>query len=182
MLVFHIQISNYASIVFMVLFLTIAGTGILEMQWGGVGIDDWWRNEQFWVIGGVSAHLFALFQGLLKVLAGVDTNFIVTSKGADDGEYSELYPLFGKLFFAIWVILHLFPFLKGMMWKQEKLPTILIVWFILLSSILTLVWVRINPFVNKDVVFLSSLPHLVFLLLFNITRLTHIFLFISGSP
>ena len=38
------------------------------MRWSGVGIDEWWRNEQFWVIGGVSAHLFAVFQGLLKVL------------------------------------------------------------------------------------------------------------------
>ncbi|KAF7840058.1 cellulose synthase A catalytic subunit 6 [UDP-forming]-like isoform X1 [Senna tora] len=147
------QISNYASLVFMALFISIAATGILEMQWGGVGIDDWWRNEQFWVIGGVSSHLFALFQGLLKVLAGVNTNFTVTSKAADDGEFSELYifkwtsllippttllimnivgvvvgisdainngydswgPLFGRLFFALWVILHLYPFLKGLL-------------------------------------------------------------------
>ncbi|KAL0438260.1 UNVERIFIED_CONTAM: Cellulose synthase A catalytic subunit [UDP-forming] [Sesamum latifolium] len=85
------EISNYASIVFMGLFISIAATSILEMQWGGVGIDDWWRNEQFWVIGGASSHLFALFQGLLKVLAGVNTNFTVTSKAADDGEFSELY-------------------------------------------------------------------------------------------
>ncbi|KAJ0939904.1 putative cellulose synthase (UDP-forming) [Helianthus annuus] len=75
----------------MLMFLSIAVTSILEIQWGGVGIDDFWRNEQFWVIGGVSSHLFALFQGLLKVLAGVDTNFTVTSKGGDDGEFSELY-------------------------------------------------------------------------------------------
>ncbi|KAJ6288946.1 hypothetical protein OIU76_024846 [Salix suchowensis] len=145
------EISNYASIVFMALFISIAATGILEMQWGGVGIDDWWRNEQFWVIGGASSHLFALFQGLLKVLAGVSTSFTVTSKAADDGEFSELYlfkwtsllippttllimnivgvvvgvsdainngydswgPLFGRLFFALWVILHLYPFPQG---------------------------------------------------------------------
>ncbi|KAK7282385.1 hypothetical protein RIF29_11093 [Crotalaria pallida] len=182
------EISNYASIVFMALFISIAATGILEMQWGGVGIDDWWRNEQFWVIGGVSAHLFALFQGLLKVLAGVDTNFTVTSKAADDGEFSELYifkwtslllppttllivnivgvvvgvsnainngydswgPLFGRLFFALWVIIHLYPFLKGLLGKQDKVPTIVIVWTTLLASILTLLWVRTNPFVSRD--------------------------------
>ncbi|KAG0488021.1 hypothetical protein HPP92_006832 [Vanilla planifolia] len=79
------QISIYASIVFLALFVSIAATGILEMQWGGVGIDDWWRNEQFWVIGGVSSHLFAIFQGLLKVLAGVETNFMVTSKEVTTG-------------------------------------------------------------------------------------------------
>ncbi|XP_027079083.1 cellulose synthase A catalytic subunit 5 [UDP-forming]-like [Coffea eugenioides] len=182
------EISNYASVVFMALFITIAVTGILEMQWGGVGIDDWWRNEQFWVIGGVSSHLFALFQGLLKVLGGIDTNFTVTSKGGDDGEFSELYifkwtsllippttllivnivgvivgiadainngydswgPLFGRLFFAFWVILHLYPFLKGLIGKQERTPTIIIVWSILLASIITLLWVRVNPFVSRD--------------------------------
>ncbi|KAK7247526.1 hypothetical protein RIF29_42410 [Crotalaria pallida] len=182
------EISNYASVVFMALFISIAATGILEMQWGGVSIDDWWRNEQFWVIGGASSHLFALFQGLLKVLAGVNTNFTVTSKAADDGEFSELYvfkwtsllippmtllimnivgvvvgvsdainngydswgPLFGRLFFALWVILHLYPFLKGLLGKQDRMPTIVLVWSILLASILTLLWVRINPFVNRD--------------------------------
>ncbi|KAI4374175.1 hypothetical protein MLD38_012200 [Melastoma candidum] len=182
------EISNYASLIFMALFISIAATGILEMQWGGVSIDDWWRNEQFWVIGGVSSHLFALFQGLLKVLAGVSTNFTVTSKGADDGEFSELYlfkwtsllippmtlliinivgvvvgvsdainngydswgPLFGRLFFAFWVIMHLYPFLKGLLGRQDRMPTIVVVWSILLASILTLLWVRINPFVSRD--------------------------------
>ncbi|KAL3818816.1 hypothetical protein ACJIZ3_004721 [Penstemon smallii] len=182
------EISNYASIIFMALFISIAATGVLEMQWGGVPIDDWWRNEQFWVIGGVSAHFFALFQGLLKVLAGVSTNFTVTSKGGDDGAFSELYlfkwtsllippitllllnivavvagvanainngydswgPLFGKLFFAIWVIMHLYPFLKGLMGKQDRVPTVIIIWSILLTSIMTLLWVRINPFVSRD--------------------------------
>lgn len=182
------EISNYAGVIFIALFVSIAVTGILEMQWGGVGIDDWWRNEQFWVIGGVSSHLFALFQGLLKVLGGVDTNFTVTSKAADDGEFSELYlfkwtallvppttlliinivgvivgvadavnngydswgQLFGRLFFAFWVILHLYPFLKGLIGKQERTPTIIVVWSILLASILTLLWVRVNPFVSRD--------------------------------
>nr|GLL48011.1 cellulose synthase A catalytic subunit 2 [UDP-forming]-like [Ipomoea trifida] len=182
------EISNYASILFMAMFISIAATSIMEMQWGGVGIDDWWRNEQFWVIGGASSHLFALFQGLLKVLAGVSTNFTVTSKAADDGEFSELYlfkwtsllippmtlliiniigvivgvsdainngydswgPLFGKLFFAIWVIVHLYPFLKGLMGKQNGVPTIIVVWSILLASIFSLLWVRINPFVSRD--------------------------------
>ncbi|CAH2075954.1 unnamed protein product, partial [Thlaspi arvense] len=181
------EISNYAGILFMLMFISIAVTGILEMQWGGVGIDDWWRNEQFWVIGGASSHLFALFQGLLKVLAGVNTNFTVTSKAADDGAFSELYifkwttllippttlliiniigvivgvsdaisngydswgPLFGRLFFALWVIVHLYPFLKGLLGKQDRMPTIILVWSILLASILTLLWVRVNPFVAK---------------------------------
>ncbi|VVB13296.1 unnamed protein product [Arabis nemorensis] len=182
------QISNIASIWFLSLFLSIFATGILEMRWSGVGIDEWWRNEQFWVIGGVSAHLFAVFQGILKVLAGIDTNFTVTSKASDeDGDFAELYlfkwttllippttllivnlvgvvagvsyainsgyqswgPLFGKLFFAFWVIVHLYPFLKGLMGRQNRTPTIVVVWSVLLASIFSLLWVRIDPFTSR---------------------------------
>ncbi|KAG7971287.1 hypothetical protein I3843_07G127300 [Carya illinoinensis] len=182
------ELSNVASLWFLSLFICIFATGILEMRWSGVGIDEWWRNEQFWVIGGVSSHLFAVFQGLLKVLAGVDTNFTVTSKAGDDEEFSELYafkwttllippttlliinligvvagvsnainngyeswgPLFGKLFFAFWVIVHLYPFLKGLLGRQNRTPTIIIVWSILLASIFSLLWVRIDPFLAKS--------------------------------
>ncbi|KAL8494474.1 hypothetical protein ACS0TY_025324 [Phlomoides rotata] len=181
-------LNNLASIWFVALFLSIIATGVLELRWSGVSIDDWWRNEQFWVIGGVSAHLFAVFQGLLKVLAGVDTSFTVTNKSADDAEFGELYlfkwttllippttliilnmvgvvagisgainngygswgPLFGKLFFAFWVIVHLYPFLKGLMGRQNRTPTIVVLWSILLASIFSLVWVRIDPFLPKQ--------------------------------
>ncbi|XP_075509458.1 cellulose synthase A catalytic subunit 5 [UDP-forming]-like isoform X1 [Primulina tabacum] len=188
------EINNYGSIIFIGLFLSMAATSILEIQWGGVGLDDWWTNEQFWVLGGVSSHFFALIQGLLKVLTGVNMNFSVTSGSADDGEFSELYifkwtyllippmtlliiniigiivgisdtimngyeswgPFFGRLLYALWVIVHLYPFLKGCMGKKEKLPTIILVWSILLASILTLMWVRINPFLSKDGIILDD--------------------------
>ncbi|KAG0449333.1 hypothetical protein HPP92_027352, partial [Vanilla planifolia] len=56
------EISNYAGMWFILLFASIFATGILELKWSGIGIEDWWRNEQFWVIGGTSAHLFAVFK------------------------------------------------------------------------------------------------------------------------
>ncbi|XVF21523.1 hypothetical protein REPUB_Repub12eG0097200 [Reevesia pubescens] len=181
-------LNNFTSVWFLALFLAIIATGVLELRWSGVSIQDWWRNEQFWVIGGVSAHLFAVFQGLLKVLAGVDTNFTVTAKAAEDAEFGELYlfkwttllippttliilnmvgivagvsdainngygswgPLFGKLFFAIWVIAHLYPFLKGLMGRQNRAPTIVVLWSVLLASIFSLIWVRIDPFLPKQ--------------------------------
>ncbi|XP_010538576.1 PREDICTED: cellulose synthase A catalytic subunit 8 [UDP-forming] isoform X2 [Tarenaya hassleriana] len=180
-------LSNLASMLFLGLFLSIIITSVLELRWSGVSIEDLWRNEQFWVIGGVSAHLFAVFQGLLKMLAGFDTNFTVTAKAADDLEFGELYivkwttllippttllivnmvgvvagfsdalnkgyeawgPLFGKVFFAFWVILHLYPFLKGLMGRQNRTPTIVVLWSVLLASVFSLVWVRINPFVAR---------------------------------
>ncbi|KAM5587915.1 cellulose synthase A catalytic subunit 8 [UDP-forming] [Rosa sericea] len=180
-------LSNLASVLFLGLFISIILTSVIELRWSGVSIQDLWRNEQFWVIGGVSAHLFAVFQGFLKMLAGVDTNFTVTSKAAEDADFGELYmikwttllippttllivnmvgvvagfsdalnkgyeawgPLFGKVFFAFWVILHLYPFLKGLMGRQNRTPTIVVLWSILLASVFSLVWVRINPFVSK---------------------------------
>ncbi|KAK7318829.1 hypothetical protein RJT34_03536 [Clitoria ternatea] len=180
-------LSNVASVLFLGLFLSIIVTSVLELRWSGVSIEDLWRNEQFWVIGGVSAHLFAVFQGLLKTLAGVDTNFTVTAKAAEDTEFGELYivkwttllippttlivinmvgvvagfsdalnggyeswgPLFGKVFFAFWVIFHLYPFLKGLMGRQNRTPTIVVLWSVLLASVFSLIWVKIDPFVNK---------------------------------
>ncbi|KAJ7294941.1 hypothetical protein O6H91_Y222700 [Diphasiastrum complanatum] len=180
-------ISNFASLWFISLFISIFATGILEMRWSGVGVEEWWRNEQFWVIGGVSSHLFAVFQGLLKVLAGIDTNFTVTSKSGDGNNFGELYvfkwtallvppttlllinligvvagiadavnngyqawgPLFGRVFFAFWVIVHLYPFLKGLLGRQNRTPTIVVVWSILLASIFSLLWVRIDPFLRN---------------------------------
>jgi cellulose synthase A len=187
-LCYLIQLSNIASVLFLGLFISIIVTSVLELRWSGVSIEDWWRNEQFWVIGGVSAHLFAVFQGFLKMLAGVDTNFTVTAKAADDAEFGELYivkwttvlippttliivnmvgvvagfsdalnkgyeawgPLFGKVFFAFWVILHLYPFLKGLMGRQNRTPTIVVLWSVLLASVFSLVWVKINPFVSHS--------------------------------
>ncbi|XP_058092671.1 cellulose synthase A catalytic subunit 8 [UDP-forming] [Magnolia sinica] len=180
-------LSNIASVWFLGLFMSIILTSVLELRWSGVGIEDLWRNEQFWVIGGVSAHLFAVFQGFLKMLAGLDTNFTVTSKASDDGEFGELYifkwttllippttllvvnmvgvvagfsdalnsgyeswgPLFGKVFFAFWVILHLYPFLKGLMGRQNRTPTIVILWSVLLASVFSLIWVKIDPFLSN---------------------------------
>jgi cellulose synthase A len=179
-------LSNAATIWFLGLFMSIILTSVLELRWSGIGIEDWWRNEQFWVIGGVSAHLFAVFQGILKMIAGLDTNFTVTAKATDDTEFGELYvfkwttvlippttilvlnlvgvvagfsdalnsgyeswgPLFGKVFFAMWVIMHLYPFLKGLMGRQNRTPTIVVLWSVLLASVFSLLWVKIDPFVG----------------------------------
>ncbi|GFP89621.1 cellulose synthase a catalytic subunit 8 [UDP-forming] [Phtheirospermum japonicum] len=181
-------LSNLASALFLGLFISIILTSVLELRWSGVSIEALWRNEQFWVIGGVSAHLFAVFQGFLKMLMGVDTNFTVTAKAGDDADFGELYvikwttvlippttilvvnlvgvvagfsdalnsgyeawgPLFGKVFFAFWVILHLYPFLKGLMGRQNRTPTIVVLWSVLLASVFSLVWVKIDPFVSKN--------------------------------
>ncbi|RYR13513.1 hypothetical protein Ahy_B04g070466 isoform A [Arachis hypogaea] len=67
---------------------------LLEVKWSGIALEEWWRNEQFWVIGGTSSHLVAVLQGLLKVIAGVEIHFTLTSKSAGEDEedvYADLY-------------------------------------------------------------------------------------------
>ncbi|KAH0851221.1 LOW QUALITY PROTEIN: hypothetical protein HID58_094911 [Brassica napus] len=177
------EISNLASIWFLSLFLSIFATGVLEMRWSGVGRDEWWRETSSF--GSLVVFQLTFVQGLLKVLAGIDTNFTVTSKASDeDGDSAELYlikwttllippttlliinllgvvgyllraqqwtwgPLFGKLLFAFWVIVHLYPFLKGLMGRQNRTPTVIVVWSVLLSSIFSLLWIRVDPFTSR---------------------------------
>lgn len=87
------------SVTFLILLLLITLTlsllALLEIKWSGITLHEWWRNEQFWVIGGTSAHPAAVLQALLKVIAGVDISFTLTSKSSapedSEDEFAELY-------------------------------------------------------------------------------------------
>lgn len=93
---FIVQSLDIAFLVFLLaITITLCLLAILEIKWSGITLHDWWRNEQFWLIGGTSAHPSAVLQGLLKVIAGVDISFTLTSKSATpedgDDEFVELY-------------------------------------------------------------------------------------------
>ncbi|CAN1354284.1 Cellulose synthase-like protein D3 [Linum perenne] len=78
----------------LIITITLCMLAILEIKWSGIELEEWWRNEQFWLIGGTSAHLAAVMQGLLKVVAGIEISFTLTSKsGGDDvdDEFADLY-------------------------------------------------------------------------------------------
>lgn len=80
----------------LVITLTLCALAMLEIKWSGINLEEWWRNEQFWLIGGTSAHLAAVLQGLLKVIAGIEISFTLTSKsGGDenDDDFADLYIL-----------------------------------------------------------------------------------------
>ncbi|XP_028781952.1 cellulose synthase-like protein D5 [Neltuma alba] len=185
---FIVQSLSVTFLVFLLaITLTLCLLALLEIKWSGITLHDWWRNEQFWLIGGTSAHPAAVLQGLLKVIAGVDISFTLTSKSATpedgDDEFADLYVvkwsflmvppitimmvnmiaiavgvartmysqfpqwsrLVGGVFFSFWVLCHLYPFAKGLMGKRGKVPTIVYVWSGLLSIIISLLWVYINP-------------------------------------
>lgn len=78
----------------LVITLTLCMLAVLEIKWSGISLEEWWRNEQFWLIGGTSAHLAAVLQGLLKVIAGIEISFTLTSKSAgddNDDDFADLY-------------------------------------------------------------------------------------------
>ncbi|CAD5331906.1 unnamed protein product [Arabidopsis thaliana] len=92
---FIVQTLNVTFLVYLLIIsITLCLLALLEIKWSGISLEEWWRNEQFWLIGGTSAHLAAVLQGLLKVVAGVEISFTLTSKsGGDDidDEFADLY-------------------------------------------------------------------------------------------
>ncbi|KAL2485400.1 Cellulose synthase-like protein D2 [Abeliophyllum distichum] len=92
---FIVQTLNVTFLTYLlVITLTLCMLAILEIKWSGIALEEWWRNEQFWLIGGTSAHLAAVLQGLLKVVAGIEISFTLTSKSAgdeNDDDFADLY-------------------------------------------------------------------------------------------
>ncbi|XP_050228084.1 cellulose synthase-like protein D4 [Mercurialis annua] len=102
------------SIAFLVYLLTITIClillAILELKWSGIGLEEWWRNEQFWLISGTSAHFAAVMQGLLKVIAGIEISFTLTSKSAGD----DVDDIFADLYIVKWTSLMIPPIVIAM--------------------------------------------------------------------
>ncbi|XP_016478695.2 cellulose synthase-like protein D1 [Nicotiana tabacum] len=85
--------------------ITLVLISLLEVKWSGIALEELWRNEQFWLIGGTSAHFAAVIQGLLKVVAGVEISFTLTSKSAGD----EDVDIYADLHIVKWTSLFILP-------------------------------------------------------------------------
>ncbi|CAN4118039.1 unnamed protein product [Withania somnifera] len=108
---FIVQNVNVTFLVFLLtISLCLIGLAILEVKWSGVALEDWWRNEQFWLISGTSAHLAAVVQGLLKVIAGIEISFTLTSKSAGE----DVDDAFAELYMVKWTALMIPPIVIGM--------------------------------------------------------------------
>lgn len=169
----------------LIISLSLCGLAVLEVKWSGISLEEWWRNEQFWLIGGTSAHLVAVLQGILKVIAGIEISFTLTSKSSgdeEDDDFADLYlfkwtalmippltiivlnivgilfavcrtifsenpqwsNLVGGTFFAVWVLVHMYPFAKGLMGRRGRTPTIVYVWSGLIAICFSLLYITIK--------------------------------------
>lgn len=60
---FIVQTLDVMFLVYLLLItVTLMLLSLLEVKWSGIALEELWRNEQFWVIGGSSAHLVAVLQ------------------------------------------------------------------------------------------------------------------------
>lgn len=68
--------------------------GMFEIMWAGITWLDWWRNEQFFMIGSVTAYPTAVLHMVVNLLTKKGIHFRVTTKQpvADiDDKYAEMY-------------------------------------------------------------------------------------------
>lgn len=188
LLFYDMQITVEASIWFMLIVLSIFVHGFLELRWSGASLRERLRNQQFWVISGVSSLFFAIFQGVFKVMLRLNTKSSTLIRAFDEDLGIEFYkfkwtsllilpttlilinlwaivamvvtvvvnghewsfsPLFAQLFFSSSVICHLHPFLKGLLARKDNIPTMVILWSILLAILFCLLWVRFDPFITR---------------------------------
>ncbi|KAL5809378.1 hypothetical protein ACOSQ3_030069 [Xanthoceras sorbifolium] len=104
---FVVQRFSITSLIYLlVIALTICLLAILEIKWSGIDMEQWWRYEQFRFIGGTSSHFAAVLLGLLKVIAGIEISFNLTSKPAGDDAVNNR---FADLYIIKWTSLMILP-------------------------------------------------------------------------
>ncbi|CAO1941653.1 unnamed protein product [Urochloa humidicola] len=93
----HIQRPFARYVVYLlIIILMIHMIGWLEIKWAGVTWMDYWRNEQFFMIGSTSAYPIAVLHMAKKILTQKGTHFRVTSKQTNantDDKFADLYEM-----------------------------------------------------------------------------------------
>jgi len=93
----HIQRPFTRYVVYLlIIILMIHMIGWLEIKWVRVTWLDYWRNEQFFMIGSTSAYPIALLHMAKKLLTKKGIHFRVTSKqitGDANDKFADLYEM-----------------------------------------------------------------------------------------
>ncbi|KAL6839448.1 hypothetical protein ACP4OV_030718 [Aristida adscensionis] len=91
---------------------------------------------------------------LLGNLAGV---VAAVSYGVDHG-YQAWGPVAVKLALAGWVVAHLQGFLRGLMARRDRAPTIAVLWSVLFVSVLSLLWINVESYLAPPTTSTSQQP------------------------
>uniref|UniRef100_A0A0E0I256 Uncharacterized protein n=1 Tax=Oryza nivara TaxID=4536 RepID=A0A0E0I256_ORYNI len=93
---FHIQKPFPTYVAYLVAVIAmIEVIGLVEIKWAGLTLLDWWRNEQFYMIGATGVYPAAVLNIVLKRLLGMKgVRFKLTAKQLAGGareRFAELY-------------------------------------------------------------------------------------------
>jgi cellulose synthase/poly-beta-1,6-N-acetylglucosamine synthase-like glycosyltransferase len=75
--------SNPWFILFASLVVSAYGYSLIEFLWIGGSFKSWWNEQRMWMIKGVSAYPFALFQVACKMIGVSEVGFELTNKVVD---------------------------------------------------------------------------------------------------
>ncbi|KAJ4956381.1 hypothetical protein NE237_013164 [Protea cynaroides] len=131
--------------------------------WSGVTVQEWWRNQQLWLIAGVSSHLFAVIQGLTKAVLGIKTSIGLIKKKSTPDNAMVLYTF-------KWTSLLIFPMMLILINLWGMFVGIFSAvtndsgsWRFLFAKLLFAFWVTIHlhPFLKGLLVRKSQIPAIV---------------------
>jgi 1,4-beta-D-xylan synthase len=83
--------------------------GVIEVKWAGLTLLDWFRNEQFYIVGATAVYPTAVLHMVLKLFGLKGVSFKLTAKQIASGtsdKFAELYAVqWAPLLFPTMVVI-----------------------------------------------------------------------------
>ncbi|OQU89309.1 hypothetical protein SORBI_3002G171200 [Sorghum bicolor] len=154
--------------------------GVFEIKWAGIAWNDWWRNEQFFMIASMSAYPTAVLHMVVKPITGKGIHFrmrwvpmlippavvlfsnvmaigVALGKAVvDNGVWSAMQKRHAALgiLFNVWIMALLYPFGLAVIGRWSKKPGILFVLLPLAFVVIAAVYLGVHFFLVKFLPFM----------------------------
>jgi mixed-linked glucan synthase len=92
---FYIQRPFSTYILYLVIIIAMIHViGMFEVKWANITLQDWCRNEQFYMIGSTGVYTTTVFYMVMKLITGKGIYFRLTSKQTEacsNDKFTDLY-------------------------------------------------------------------------------------------